>query len=939
MAMRVSLKELIQSSIVLQYHLPHDIADKHISCSCISTEKDYCLHQNGTNIDIANIIYNGIVEYAYSDNEIDLTQLDKLQIRALLSKLKFDPSASESIQLGYGFQGEVMLHLLLSHFFHAEKALARGYLYSALENAETKGYDSYLMVEDNQTIFLLFGEAKFYLDGYKKSLDSIFDNINKTLSDSYFNRNFIAMENHYEHIEPKSRIRQIIDQWRADPLINMAKEASRHNMHLVYPMLNVGEYVDEEVTLQTFSNYINESSLIVGEGVMLHRYQKELLERFKRGQRNRIFLSASTSFGKTFLIYEIVRKMEYTNVAFIFPTLSLLSENLFKIHLSPEYKWVKDNYVIHTLSDKEEISGRNLFIFTPERFLSFLDKNKEIQLDFVFVDEIYKLDNGFIIDEVSQENERDVAYRIALHELLKTPHVDSLLTGPYIALPTKDKKDAQFSFKTFLDYYDFAIVNYNHYEIVNKVEVFAETASTIEIDNTFHLTFTNKTKSARIVQLVTQLLNRGENAIVYCSTKASTEKYAKILISKNNYIKDVDSEKVIRLTNHIDSLFANGRGAQWIVSKALKKGIGIHHGSVPKYIQQEIISLFNQNILKILICTTTITEGVNTTAKNVIVLSGKKGTKDLKKFDAQNIEGRAGRFMQHYQGRVFILDKNFADRMNEEDELLQHKFFDKNIDKKDVDIVLSDSNYLTIEQENRKKQLEAIKESGIMPKACFEEFRTISYDDKIYLYNTIARFSTTDHEKITELIRRYVGQRKSYLPGLELICQTIRPIIKNDNLRFYVENGNDQSGNCYLVGMISAFISKGFSGSVNYHIRKEGDVDKGVRKAANFVFNMLRYQVVKYFGLFNLLYKQFESTRKGVNVDEVNGIEALLLRLEYSADTRLGRQVSDIGASFNVVKYYDVKENNPDDRELIGKYYNQLDDYEKYNVARIDQIL
>ena len=122
-------------------------------------------------------------------------------------------------------------------------------------------------------------------------------------------------------------------------------------------------------------------------------------------------------------------------------------------------------------------------------------------------------------------------------------------------------------------------------------------------------------------------------------------------------------------------------------------------------------------------------------------------------------------------------------------------------------------------------------------------------------------------------------------------------------------------------------------------IRKEGDVDKGVRKAANFVFNMLRYQVVKYFGLFNLLYKQFESTRKGVNVDEVNGIEALLLRLEYSADTRLGRQVSDIGASFNVVKYYDVKENNPDDRELIGKYYNQLDDYEKYNVARIDQIL
>lgn len=134
------------------------------------------------------------------------------------------------------------------------------------------------------------------------------------------------------------------------------------------------------------------------------------------------------------------------------------------------------------------------------------------------------------------------------------------------------------------------------------------------------------------------------------------------------------------------------------------------------------------------------------------------------------------------------------------------------------------------------------------------------------------------------------------------------------------------------------------SGGVNglnliYYIRKEEGVDKGVRKAANFVFNMLRYQVVKYFGLFNLLYKQFESIRKGVNVDEVNGIEALLLRPEYSADTRLGRQVSDIGASFNVVKYYDIKENNPDNSEIVGEYYNQLDDYEKYNITKINQIL
>ena len=65
----------------------------------------------------------------------------------------------------------------------------------------------------------------------------------------------------------------------------------------------------------------------------------------------------------------------------------------------------------------------------------------------------------------------------------------------------------------------------------------------------------------------------------------------------------------------------------------------------------------------------------------MLVLSGKKGRKRLKKFDAQNIAGRAGRFMYHYQGRVFILEKAFADCMNEEGEFLRHKFFDKEADK------------------------------------------------------------------------------------------------------------------------------------------------------------------------------------------------------------------------------------------------------------------
>lgn len=705
------------------------------------------------------------------------------------------------------------------------------------------------------------------------------------------------------------------------------------------PMLHIKTPVNEEISMQTFSNYLQESSLIVGNKVMLHRYQKEVLEMFKKGQRNRYFLSAATSFGKTFLIYEVVRKMGYLNVAFIFPTISLLSENLFKIYTKNEYAWIKELYAIHTLSDVETLGNYNLFIFTPERFLSFLDKNKNINLDFVFVDEVYKLDNGFIIDETPQENERDVAYRIALFELLKNDNTDALLVGPYIVLPNQENSTIESSFMIFLNKYGFKTVDYNHYHIVDKDEIIINSALNVKVNETFNLKFTNRAKKSRVIQLVGQLLKRGENTIIYCNQKYLTEYWAKELIANDTFLENNDNIRVIMLINHITNLFADRKGNQWIVAKALKKGIGIHHGLVPKYIQQEIITLFNEGVLRVLICTTTITEGVNTTAKNIIVLSGKKGTKNLKKFDAQNIEGRAGRFMEHYKGRVFIMDNEFRNCINGQDEILRHKNFDINSEKQDVDLILTEPDYLTQDQNKRKIQLNQMKDSGVMPKSCFEEFRTISYEDKIHLFNTIARYSPSDHNKIEELIKHYVGLRKPYNPGLELICQSIRSIIRNDKLRFYAENGDGVSGNCYLTAMISAFLSRGFAGSANYYINKEKDVDKGIRSAANFVFIILRYQVVKYFGLFNLLYKHFKASKNRTNIEEINGIEALLLRLEYSADTRLGRRVSDIGASFKVVEYYDAKEKNPDNQALVTALYNRLDDFEKYNVSKIEQIL
>lgn len=687
--------------------------------------------------------------------------------------------------------------------------------------------------------------------------------------------------------------------------------------------------IETDIHLDTIPTILEESSLYTSEYVQLHKYQQQVLSRFNRGQCNRYFLTASTSFGKTFLIYEVLRKMQYNNVCLIFPTIALLAENLQKIYFTERYQWIKDAYTIHTLSDVELQEKHNLFIYTPERFLSFLDKHKDIEIDFFFVDEVYKIDNEFLIDEEQQENERDVAYRIASHiGLINTK--DCLLAGPYI----KIDRNQSSSFSRFLQWARIRVLDYNNLEIVGKQEYNLKSSTRLrvpEFEN--EIRFSSSSKEQRFKELLSYLVGRSESTIVYCPTKVKVEEYAKRLIDCND-IRNIDTTPFGDFMSHLENMFSHGQGANWIVTRALQKGIGVHHGLVPKYIQNEIIKLFNDGILKVLLVTTTITEGVNTTAKNMVVLSHNKGRKELKSFDAKNIEGRAGRFIHHYMGRVFILDNKFKEIVDRDGELLRHKFFDGTMPKKPVDFPYVDPGMLTEKEKEVKHWVDTLLTSNTIPEGIINSYKTISPEDKYHLYESLRRLTSTEKELLHQLIVSYNSTRTIKKAGFDVICEKIKPIIpQNGELVRLIEFRTGQSQYSTLTNMVSVFLKSGFVGAVNYYSSNDG-VDKAVRKSAKFIFNTLRYQIVKYVGLFNLCYKYCIAEETGQDVDKVTGFDSLLMRMEYNADTTLGRKASDAGASFKVVGYYDkvCQDANTD-------AFEYLDDYEKKNAESIREIV
>lgn len=484
------------------------------------------------------------------------------------------------------------------------------------------------------------------------------------------------------------------------------------------------------IDINTLSSIIYESTLHTTQNIILHRYQKQILDFFKKGYRNRYFLSATTSFGKTFLVYEIIRKMQYNNIMLIFPSVALLSENLDKVfHLNQDDSFapLEKSFAIHTLSDinQDDLGERNIFIYTPERYLSFIEnKQTDVSFDFVFIDEIYKIDNDFIIDEESQENERDVAYRMATYYCTLNNHSDLLLAGPYIEIGNRP----QSSFFRFLESNQIIALQYNNFEIVSKDVEEVQKKSNFAIDDdivNFHATG----KTGRLVEISNTLVNtKNENLIIYCASPSWTEFYANKLIASGLF----ESHDYSIYNNFINHL-KNKINPNWVLVKALCNGIGIHHGSVPKYIQKYIIQLFNSGYLKILVCTTTITEGVNTNAKNIVVLHAKKGDKALKPFDAKNIKGRAGRFQHHFKGRLISLERDFNIILEAEDSNIQHKNYDAETKKDEIDFFMTEDQFLN--NRDKVKKQEVIDLSTEFPQEIFESYKMIKRTDKIKLYN------------------------------------------------------------------------------------------------------------------------------------------------------------------------------------------------------------
>ncbi len=237
--MKAELIQLIKDSILFEYHLPH--VEKGIEKSVISNINDFC-YKLGSDEDLAKIMHNSIIDYSFDSFEMNVDE-DVLFNKALMSRIRYDSEDTDETKLSYGFFGEVLLHVLLRVLYKADPLISKGH-FTIVGNGESKGYDSYHLVQkDDGTIHLWFGEVKFRgtsSSGLKSALDNL---SSKILTDSYLKENnlipiFDEMSKNPQYTEKfkGSKLIDLRDKWVEKGLVEI-EDLKTENFKLIYPIL------------------------------------------------------------------------------------------------------------------------------------------------------------------------------------------------------------------------------------------------------------------------------------------------------------------------------------------------------------------------------------------------------------------------------------------------------------------------------------------------------------------------------------------------------------------------------------------------------------------------------------------------------------------------------------------------------------------------------
>jgi len=286
-------------------------------------------------------------------------------------------------------------------------------------------------------------------------------------------------------------------------------------------------------------------------GIVFHGPQARVYNELMAGHS--VILSAPTSFGKSLIIDAIILSNKFRNILLIVPTIALIDETRRRIAgLNSGYK-----LITHAT---QKPNSQNIYIMTQERALEHPDVDC---VEFFIIDEFYKLAPSRGEDERATTLNH-IFYRLAAQKK------QFYMLGPSVkSIP--QEMTQRFECKFMYEPY---------HTVVSEV----------------HHIASGKDLLKTLVKVCDEI--KGPT-IVYCRSPRRAAEVAKRLAQERH---GQAAPPVLEAADWI----AHEYHPEWHVVNALQAGIGVHHGRVPRSIAQYIIRAFDDDLLDILVCTSSL---------------------------------------------------------------------------------------------------------------------------------------------------------------------------------------------------------------------------------------------------------------------------------------------------------------------------------------------
>lgn len=425
-------------------------------------------------------------------------------------------------------------------------------------------------------------------------------------------------------------------------------------------------------------------------GIFMSKGQKELID-FSNENHNSYAIIAPTSYGKSEIIISKVAQNLSKKLCIIVPSKALLAQT--KKRLLDKLSGVVQRIITHPDMYKETDTSF-VAVLTQERLLRLLQKEKDLNLDIVLIDEAHNL---------LSENER------------------SILLSQVLLIVKNRNENTVFNYYTpFLSDANNLRIPYKNFEIKS-----IRTNETIKIEKYFTVDFTADKKQYLYDQFTNEFLlknnivwqtekdfilnNSSNKNIIYLNRPRDIERFSIKLINPNNQLND-------ELLSDLKNAIADYVHPEYNLLKCINKGIVYHHGGMPEIIRLYVEDIFStNNLIQYIITSSTLLEGVNIPAEKIFLLTTKIGRRNFSKSQFKNLIGRVCRFSEVFsrlngslkllEPEIFVIKGEF-----EWNNANQQNFLRKTAK---IDIKISDSvdNVLLIEDtsvldEKDKKKLD-----------------------------------------------------------------------------------------------------------------------------------------------------------------------------------------------------------------------------------------